>query len=310
MISNKLKQIPKFLQKGDTIAIAAPARSISKEQLEAARSYVESKGFKIFIHDGLFEVEHQWAGSDAHRAMVMNELIGNREIKAIWCARGGYGALRMVDHLDSGLLMENPKWLIGFSDITVLHSHIIRNCNIPTIHATMPIFMYEKVDKDYDDVCKAIDSFLSIILGEPYSMNLANNRKVNDHNFTGEIIGGNLSVLVSIADSASEMPFNDKILFIEDLDEYYYHLDRMLLMLKRSGRLKGLKALLVGSFTQMHDHTIPFGKLTEGIITEHCAEYGYPIIFDVNSGHHLQNLAIPFGLTSNYQNGILTFAPA
>jgi muramoyltetrapeptide carboxypeptidase len=296
------------LKYGDTIAIAAPARSISYEQLTAAKNYVESKGFKIYLHPELYAVDHQFAGTDDHRANVMNDLLKHQEVKAIWCARGGYGSLRMIDKIDFNLLIEHPKWLIGFSDITVLHSHIHQNCTLPTIHGTMPIFMNEKEGAEYQDVCVAIDSFLTLLMGESYLLDLTKNEKINERDFSGEIVGGNLSVLVSILDSVSETKFDNKILFIEDLDEYYYHLDRMLLMLKRSGRLTGLKALLVGSFIQMHDHTIPFGKNTKSIITDHCQAFGYPIIFDINAGHHLQNLAIPFGLTSIYQNGILTFA--
>lgn len=299
---------PSFLKPGDTIGITAPARSISYKQLEAAKSYVESKGFKVYLHPDLFAIDHQFAGSEALRAKVINDLFENKDVKAIWCARGGYGCLRMVDLIDFNLLETNPKWLIGFSDVTVLHSHILKNCHLPTIHATMPVFMSEKTGKDYHDVSIAIDSLLTVLQGEPYSFDLCGNEKLNTADFSGEIIGGNLSVLASILNSVSDITFDDKILFIEDLDEYYYHLDRMLLMLKRSGRLKNLKALLVGSFIQMHDHTIPFGKTTKDIITEHCAAYGYPIIFDINAGHHLQNLAIPFGLPVYFMNGILTFA--
>lgn len=301
---------PAYLKPGDTIAIAAPARSISFEQLKAAKEYVEAKGFKIFLHKDLYATENQFGGSDAERARVFNELIANQEVKAIWCARGGYGALRMVDQIDMELLKSNPKWLIGFSDITVIHSHCMRNTGIPVIHATMPVFMSDKTGAEYTEVCTAIDSMLSLLTGETFSLDLQTNEKYNDRDFAGEIIGGNLSVLASITDSISEMPFDHKILFIEDLDEFYYHLDRMLLMFRRSGRLKNLKALMVGSFIQMHDHTIPFGKTTKEIILEHCAGYGYPILFDINSGHHLQNMAIPFGLPVYYQNGILTFASA
>ncbi len=301
---------PPFLKPGDTIAIAAPARSISFEQLKAAKDHVEKKGFKIFLHKDLYATENQFGGSDSERARIFNELIANTEVKAIWCARGGYGAIRMVDKIDMPLLRSNPKWLIGFSDITVIHSHCMHNADIPVIHATMPIFMSEKKGKELKEVATAIDSMLSLLTGDTWHMDLKANEKHNIRDFEGEIVGGNLSVLASIVDSASEISFDRKILFIEDLDEFYYHLDRMLLMFRRSGRLKDLKALLVGSFIDMHDHTVPFGKTTKDIILEHCYGYGFPIIFDINSGHHLQNMAIPLGLPVHYQNGILTFAGA
>jgi muramoyltetrapeptide carboxypeptidase len=170
--------------------------------------------------------------------------------------------------------------------------------------------MDQKIGEDFESVGEAISSMLNVISGQPYQFNLKDCEIVNAKDFDGIIVGGNLSVLASIIDSVSEMPFDDAILFIEDLDEYYYHIDRIMLMLKRSGRLKGLKAILVGSFTNMHDHTIPFGQDVKAIIRQHCSEYAYPIIFDIDAGHHLKNMAIPFGLPISFQNGILTFATA
>ena len=302
--------IPPYLKPGDTIAIAAPARSISFEQLQAAKKWVENKGYNIYIHPALYAVENQMGGSDSHRANLFNDLLGMDSIKAIWCARGGYGCLRMVDGINIDLIMHHPKWIIGFSDITIIHNHILKNCGQAVLHATMPIFMDQKVGEDYTSVGEAIDSMLAVITGQPYQFNLRGQEMINEKDFDGTIVGGNLSVLASIVDSISEMPFDNAILFIEDLDEYYYHIDRIMLMLKRSGRLKGLKALLVGSFTNMHDHTIPFGQDVKGIIRQHCSDYGYPIIFDVEAGHHLKNMAIPFGTLVSFQNGILTFATA
>ncbi len=302
--------IPPYLKLGDTIAIAAPARSISFEQLQAAKNWVENKGYNIYIHPALYAVENQMGGSDSHRAKVFNELLGMDNIQAIWCARGGYGSLRMVDRIDINLLIQHPKWIMGFSDITIIHNHILRNCAQAVLHSTMPIFMDQKVGEDYNSVGVAIDSMLTVITGQPYQFELSGHEIINEKDFEGTIVGGNLSVLASIVDSVSEMPFDNTILFIEDLDEYYYHIDRIMLMLKRSGRLNGLKALLVGSFTNMHDHTIPFGQDVKGIIRQHCSDYGYPIIFDIDAGHHLKNMAIPFGTHVSFQDGILTFATA
>lgn len=302
--------IPQYLKPGDTIAIAAPARSISFAQLEAAKRWVESKGYTIFIHPELYAVHHQMGGSDTHRSNLFNELLAMDNVKAIWCARGGYGCLRMVDGIDISLLKRNPKWIIGFSDITVIHNHILRNCNQAVLHATMPIFMDQKVGQDYESVGLAINSMLKVLSGQPYQFDLKACETVNKNEFDGFVIGGNLSVLVSILDSVSEMPFENTVLFIEDLDEYFYHIDRIFILLKRSGRLKNLKALLVGSFTNMHDHTIPFGQDVKSIIKQHCADYGYPIVFDIDAGHHLNNMAIPFGVPVSFQNGILTFATA
>lgn len=301
-------EIPPFLNPGDTIAIAATARSISNEQLKNAVNYVESKGFKVFIHEGLHEVMHQFAGSEAHRAKVFNELLLNQDVKAIWCARGGYGTARMIDLIDFELLKSNPKWIAGFSDVTILLNHIYQNCNMASLHSTMPIFMHEKVDADFQDVEIAIDSMLDALQGKAWNFDLTQNKKLKEQNFSGNVIGGNLSVLLSALGSQSDVSWDDKILFIEDLDEYYYHIDRMLVTLKRAGKLKQIKALLVGSFIQMKDHTIPFGYNVEEMIFEHTREYNFPIVFDVEVGHHLRNLCLPFGIHAKYLNGFLTFA--
>ncbi len=302
------RTIPPYLKKGDTIAIAAPARSISYAQMELAIAYIENAGYKIYLHPDIYAIEHQMAGNENTRANLLNDLIANKEVKAIWCARGGYGSGKMVDLVDFNLLKKNPKWLCGFSDVTVLLNHIYTNCNMACLHSSMPIFMHQKIDADYQNVCIAYDSMLSVLEGHPYAFDLNTNTKINEQDFEAEIIGGNLSVLMSIIGSESESNWHNKILFIEDLDEYYYHIDRMMLTLKRSGKLKNLKALLVGSFISMHDHTIPFGSNVEEIITNYCAAYGYPIIFDINVGHHLQNMALPFGINAKYTNGKLTFA--
>jgi muramoyltetrapeptide carboxypeptidase len=300
--------VPPYLKPGDTIAIAATARSISKEQLKNAVEYVESKGFKVFIHEGLHEVMHQFAGTESQRAKVFNDLLANEEIKAIWCARGGYGTARMIDLIDFELLKNKPKWIAGFSDVTILLNHIYQNCNMASLHSTMPIFMFDKINSDYADVSIAIDSMTDALQGNFWSFDLSVNKKINESSFSGEIIGGNLSVLLSALGSHSDVCWDDKILFIEDLDEYYYHIDRMLVTLKRSNKLKNLKAILVGSFIQMKDHTIPFGYNVEEMIIEHSNELELPIIFDVEVGHHLKNICLPLGIHAKYLNGILTFA--
>lgn len=302
--------LPPYLKTGDTIAIAAPARSINYDQLKLAKDWVESKGFKVYIHPDLYRVSNQMGGTDEQRAQLFNELLSIKEVKAIWCARGGYGCLRMVDGIDIQLLKGNPKWIVGFSDITVIHSHVLRNANLAVLHATMPIFMDNKKDAEYDEVGAAIDSMIEILTGQAYSLDVSQNEILNKNDFKGEIVGGNLSVLASLVGSISEIDFEDKILFIEDLDEYFYHIDRIMIMLKRNGRLNKLKGLMVGSFINMHDHTIPFGLNVKSIIKYHCEGFNYPIIFDVEAGHHLKNMAIPFGVPVSFQNGILTFATA
>lgn len=300
--------IPPYLKKGDTIAIAATARSITEVQLQNAIDFVECNGFKVFLHPELYQVNHQFAGTDEHRAKVLNDLLKTHEVKGIWIARGGYGTARMVDMIDFELLKNQPKWIAGFSDVTVLLNHIYSQCHMANMHSTMPIFLHDKYDEDLKQGKDAVLSLLESLQGQHRTFDLSQNEIFNKKNFEGEIIGGNLSVLVSILNSNSDSNWDNAILFIEDLDEYYYHIDRMLLMLKRAGKLKKLKALLVGSFIQIKDHQIPFGYNVKEMILQHCLEYNYPIIFDVDAGHHLHNLCIPFGINVNYYNGILTFA--
>lgn len=300
-------KIPPFLKEGDTIALTASARSITREQIAPAVEFMQAKGFKLLIDEDLFRVHHQFGGTDLQRAEFINKMIADPEVKALWNVRGGYGTGRMIDDLDVNTLRQNPKWMIGFSDYTVIHHHVMRHCDLAVLHATMPIFMWEKQGKELEDVKLAMESLASALKGEFQSLNCQNSETINAHDFTGEIVGGNLSVLLSINGTDSETDWTDKILFIEDLDEYYYHIDRMMQTLRRNGKLKGLKALLVGSFIQMHDHTVPFGMTVKEIITEHCSPYSYPIVFDVNAGHHLQNMTIPFGMLAEFKNGLLTF---
>ena len=300
--------IPPYLEKGDTIAIAAPARSVQYSQIQAAVEFMQAKGFNVYLDPELYAIENQFAGSEKHRADLFNRLLAKEDVKAIWCARGGYGTARMVDLIDFELLKKQPKWIAGFSDITVLLSHIAKECNMATIHSSMPVFMNEKAGQDFSDVQMAFKSLYASLRGKHTKFDLRENASLNLRDFSGEIVGGNLSVLYSIMGSDSELNWTDKILFLEDLDEYFYHIDRMVLGLKRAGKLKGLKAVLVGSFMAMHDHSIPFGYSVHDIIAQHCSEYGIPIIFDLNSGHHLQNIAIPFGVTAEFKDGMLTFA--
>lgn len=300
--------IPPYLKPGDTIALTATARSITAEQVAAAVREIELEGFSVLIDEQLFRVQHQFGGTDAERAEFFNKMLLNPEVKAMWNVRGGYGTGRMVDGIDFDLLARHPKWLIGFSDYTVIHGHVSRQLQMASLHATMPIFMWNKEGDEFEQVRRAIKSMVQVLKGDGINMDLSACKKYNEHDFEGQVVGGNLSVLLSIMGTASEPDLKGKILFIEDLDEYFYHIDRMMQTLNRSGKLSGLKALLVGSFIQMHDHTVPFGYDVESIILNHCQVYGYPIIMQVNAGHHLENMAIPFGVPAKYQNGLLTFA--
>jgi muramoyltetrapeptide carboxypeptidase len=283
---------PPYLNVGDTIGIVAPARKINRNELEFAIRWWEAKGFRIVLGKHLFAEHHQYAGTDEERYEDFQKMLNNSDIKAIFCARGGYGTLRIVDRLDFLSFNLEPKWICGFSDITVLHAHLHKNYEVATIHSTMPVSMN-------GNNLENLETLYQTLIGERH------NYEWNPHilNRTGEcsgqLTGGNLSLLYALSGSVSDIDTAHKILFIEDVDEYLYHIDRMMLQLKRSGKLAHLAGLLVGSFTKMRDNEIAFGKVVEQIIYEHCEEYDYPIAFNFPAGHNELNVALKFGALYN-----------
>ncbi|MCL2290000.1 MAG: LD-carboxypeptidase [Bacteroidetes bacterium] len=279
---------PTYLTAGDTIGIVAPARKVNREELEFAIRWWEKKGFRIVLGKHLFAEDHQYAGTDAMRIEDFQNMLNNSDIKAIFCARGGYGTLRVIDQLEFLGFSLEPKWICGFSDITVLHSHINKICRVATIHSTMPI-------STNGNSLINLETLFQILIGEqpvyeckPHALN-----RIGE--CTGELVGGNLSLLYALSGSISDIDTTNKILFIEDVDEYLYHIDRMMLQLKRSGKFKKLAGLLVGNFTKMRDNDIAFGSTFEQIIREHCEEYNFPIAFNFPAGHDEINVAMKFG---------------
>lgn len=279
---------PKYLKKGDSVAIVSTARKISKEEIQPAIKLLESWGLKAILGKTIGAEENQFAGSDALRAEDFQKMLDDPKIKAIWCARGGYGTVRIIDKLDFSAFKKNPKWIIGYSDVTVLHSHI-HNFGIETLHAQMCLEIENKTAETPESIRK-------VLFGENYKIEFERTNSVSSiSSFSGVLIGGNLSVLYSLCGSASEMKTDGKILFIEDLDEMLYHIDRMMLNLKRSGYLKNLKALIIGGMTEMKDNKVYFGKTAEEIIIDLVKEYNYPVITNFPAGHIIDNRALIFG---------------
>ena len=285
--------IPPSLKRGDKIAIAAPARKISAEELKPALDLFGSWGLEVALPDHLFDTCNQFAGDDDTRAAVMQQLLDDPEVKAIVCARGGYGTVRIVDRLDFSGFARNPKWIVGYSDITVLHSHIHRHLNVATLHATMPIDIPAGAATD---LCPATESLRRMLWGETVQYRCGGHPLNRIGAATGQLVGGNLSILYSLCGSGSDIDTRGKILFIEDLDEYLYHIDRMMMNLKRSGHLAGLAGLVVGRMSDMHDNSVPFGRTAEQIVSDAVAEYGYPVCFGFPAGHiGTENLALAMG---------------
>ena len=279
-----------YLFPGDTIALAAPARKISKAEIQPAERWLKSVGFNIFYDGRLFAENHQFAGDDTCRARYFQNLLDDDTIKAIWCVRGGYGSARIIDRLDFTHFRQHPKWICGYSDITVFHNHIQRHLQTATLHTTMPINVTEMNTQS-----PACQSFLNALTGKTLTYEIEPHPLSKTGPFSGILTGGNLSMLYSLIGSPSDIDTTGKVLFIEDLDEYLYHIDRMMLNLKRSGKLSHIKALLVGHLSDMHDNTVPFGKTAEEIVADHCLEFDFPLIFNVPAGHLVDNRAFRMG---------------
>ncbi len=279
---------PEFLQKGDTIAIVSTARKISKKELEPALEIIENWGLKVVFGKTIDAEENQFAGSDKWRTEDFQQMMDDPKIKAIWCARGGYGTVRIIDKLDFSRFKESPKWIIGYSDVTVLHSHI-HNLGVESLHAQMPLDIENKTKE-------TADSIEMVLFGKGYSVSIERTDSFASLGIAkGQLIGGNLSILYSLCGSNSSLKTDGKILFIEDLDEYLYHMDRMIMNLKRNGMLHNLAGLIVGGMTDMNDNIIPFGKSAKEIIFDAVKEYNYPVCFDFPAGHVEDNRALIMG---------------
>ena len=274
---------PDYLKKGSKIALVAPARKIGRDEIAAAVKWIEDKGFVAVYDDRLFAEYHQLAGDDDFRAGVLQDYLDRDDIDAIFCVRGGYGTIRIVDKLDFTKFAKHPKWIVGYSDVTVLHAKM-QQLGYQSIHGTMPINFPNNTPE-------ALESLYNALVGKHQT----DGGFLAALGMTGQVVGGNLSVLYSMLGSDLFPETDGKILFIEDLDEYLYHIDRMMMGLKRAGKLDNLKALMVGAFSDMHDNTIPFGMTAKEIIFEKVKEYGYPVIWDYPAGHIDDNRAIIFG---------------
>jgi len=275
------------LKKGDTIAIVAPAKAIEKEYIDFALDFFEQQGYKVLVGKNCLNQHHYFAGTDEERLSDFQEVLDNLEIKAIICARGGYGCVRIVDDIQWASLLNHPKWIVGFSDVTVFHQRI-NILGLPSIHGTMPLNFKENSNE-------ALTTLLQHLEGNHQSISISSHPMNIEGIAEGILIGGNLSILFSLLGTDDEVNFQDTILFIEDLAEQLYHLDRMLFAFKKAGVLSQIKGLIVGGMTDMKDTAIPFGKSLEEIIIEHIKPYNIPLVFGFPAGHINDNRALVFG---------------
>lgn len=289
---NKMK-IPPYLKKGDTVAIVCTARKFFPEEAKPAIDLLESWGLKVKLGKTIGLDSCQLGGSDAERAADFQEQLDNDNIKAIWCARGGYGTVRIIDLIDFSKFKKQPKWIMGFSDVTVLHSHI-NTLNVATLHSIMPF----TVPKAPEDVKQ---TFKNALFGIKNSYTIPSKSYDKKGKAQGELVGGNLSIIYSLLGSKSSIDTKDKILFIEDLDEYLYHVDRMLQNMKRNDYFKNVKGIIVGSMRDMHDNEIPFGQNEVQLITEITKDLNIPIAFEFCAGHQKDNRTLVLGSQVSFE---------
>ena len=284
-------KIPPPLKQGDKIGVVAPSRMIRPEEMADALKDLRAWGFEPVLGKSLYAVDRQFAGTDAARAADFQAMLDDPGIRAVFCARGGYGALRIVDAIEFKALKRDPKWIIGFSDATTF-TMAAYNAGVASIHGPMGI-SWNGATGDAQSRQYLGDVLLGkrpVFSAAPESPELSRPGLAK-----GRIIGGNLSMLSQLIGTPTDFDTKGCILFLEDLDEYLYHIDRMIVHLKRSGKFDRLAGLVIGGFTDMHDNSAPFGKTAHEIIAEAAAGHDYPICFGFPVGHSPRNFPILHG---------------
>lgn len=275
---------PPYLQQGQKVAIVAPAKSINETEIKMAVSIFESWGLQVVLGKNLFNTHHQFAGTDEERAEDFQEMLDKPEIRAIICARGGYGTTRIIDQLDFTGFMKHPKWIVGFSDVTVLHCHL-HNLNVETIHGIMPLLFPKQTEV-------SIESLKQALFGQPLKINsvLSVINKVGSAE--GLVVGGNLTLFANAIGTPSEIDTNGKILFLEEVNEYLYHIDRMMVQLKRAKKLDNLAGLIIGHFSGVKDNDVFFGQTVYEIVNDLTKDFDYPVCYNFPVGHEKHNMTV------------------
>ncbi|HRO47595.1 LD-carboxypeptidase [Agriterribacter sp.] len=290
-------RIPQHLKPGDAVAITAPAGHITVEELQPAIKQIESWGLKIRLGDTIGKKDFSFGGTDAERAADFQRMLDDPAVKAIMCARGGYGSIRIIDQLNFSKFLIKPKWIIGFSDITVMHCHIGSNYKVATIHSKMCNSFPEDWSKAEPLQRDTILSIKDALTGVKMKYNALPHEKNRHGIIEGTLTGGNLKIIENLAGSKSEIKTAGKILFVEDTGEYLYSIDRMFWNLQRTGKLSQLKALIIGGFRiKPDDPGEEFGRTLYDIVWEKVKTYNYPVCFDFPVGHQRNNYALKCGV--------------
>ncbi len=282
--------IPKYLKPGDKIRIVSPAGKVKEEHVLPALEWFTQQGYKVELGKHVFAGHFQFAGTDKQRLDDLQTALDDPETASIICSRGGYGSVRIIDQLKWHNFKKYPKWLVGFSDITVLHT-CINNLGMATIHGAMPRHFFD----DNKIPSENLKTLMQLLKGDKNNYTIASEKNNKPGNAMGELVGGNLSIISGLQGTKYEIDTYGKILFIEDVDEFLYHTDRMIHQLKLSGKLDNIAGLVIGDFTDMKDNDSPFGKSTHEIIAEAVAGFDYPVCFGFPAGHNKKNLALAFG---------------
>lgn len=297
---------PNYLKKGDTIGIVSPAGKIAKSILSVAENILTQKGFHVVTAPHAFNHHHQFSGNDQERLSDLQHMLDREDISAIICSRGGYGTIRIIDQLNFKKFRKHPKWVVGFSDITVLHSCLQQKQSCQSIHGIMPKHFVDGEDpsEDFERLIGLLEGTLPVYETRPHPLN-------RPGVCLGELNGGNLSLLYALRGTRYDIKPDGKILFIEDLNEYLYHLDRMMHNLKLGGILQRISGLVVGQFTDMKDNATPFGQEAAEIIRASVDAYDYPVMFNFPAGHSRPNYPLVLGdvcqLTVEENNCSLNF---
>ncbi|MDC1371309.1 LD-carboxypeptidase [Flavobacteriaceae bacterium] len=282
---------PESLKSGDTISILAPSGVLNNfdNKITKAINIFKSWGLNVVLGNHIYDKNGHFAGTDKNREKDFQKALDNKNIKAIWCARGGYGAVRIIDKLNFDNYLKNPKWIIGFSDITVIHNKL-NFLNSESIHAMM-ITGFEDIGQNNDSLSK----LKNVLFGDSLSYSITSNKNNKTGKSEGIIVGGNLTLIQSTIGSKTELKMKDKILFIEEIGEYAYHIDRMLYSLKRAGYFENCKGLIVGQISDVKKNTTDFGRSINELILDVLDEYNFPILFDFPAGHEKTNFPIILG---------------